>query len=127
MSENIVATALEQAEYTKAMEVGRGVISKTGGVVVDNLGNGPFLLVADERTWAAARRKNRGRKPAGCRGGAHRADDLPRAPYIYASYDHAIEIRERLAEAGARGVAIGSGTINDLVKLASVNSTSRTR
>ena len=35
MSENIVATALEQAEYTKAMEVGRGVISKTGDVVVD--------------------------------------------------------------------------------------------
>ena len=118
MSENIVATALEQAEYTKAMEVGRGVIGKTGAVVVDNLGNGPFLLVADERTWAAA-----GETVAESlrEAGAELVKPMiyPGHPTLYASYDHAVEIRERLAETGTRGVAIGSGTINDLVKLAS--------
>ena len=118
MSENIVATALEQAEYTKAMEVGRGVIGKTGAVVVDNLGNGPFLLVADERTWAAA-----GETVAESlrEAGAELVEPMiyPGHPTLYASYDHAVEIRERLAETGTRGVAIGSGTINDLVKLAS--------
>ena len=43
---------------------------------------------------------------------------FPGHPVLYAALDNSEIIRERLRETGALGVAVGSGTINDLVKLA---------
>lgn len=115
-----VNTALEHAETTRVVEVGRGVLSTAGRIINDLLTSEgrPGMLVADERTWQAA-----GAAVAQAleRVGAQMADPMvfPGEPTLYASYDHAEAIRERLRAADAVGIAIGSGTLNDLVKLAS--------
>ncbi|MDR1768633.1 MAG: sn-glycerol-1-phosphate dehydrogenase [Propionibacteriaceae bacterium] len=76
------------------------------------------LVVADERTWqaagAAVYRSLR-------RAGVELAQPLvfPGQPTLYAAYEQAVAVRERLRREGALGVAVGSGTLNDLTKLAS--------
>lgn len=119
MNSEVVEEALEQASDTKVIAIGRGVINEAGHTFVDNLlGSQPGLLVADERTWAAAGAALFEKlKDAG----ATLVDPMiyPGEPTLYASYDHAQEIREKLLRTGALGIAIGSGTLNDLVKLAS--------
>lgn len=119
MSTAIVDEALKRAESTKVISVGRGVIKQAGTTFVEGLlGDRPCLLVADERTWEAA--------------GATLAEELrtagatlvdpliyPGQPTLYASYDHAEEIRAELLRTEALAIAIGSGTLNDLAKLAS--------
>ena len=55
-NDDTVARGLAQAESTKTIEVGRGVLADSGRILADTLlaGGRPALLVADERTWAAA-------------------------------------------------------------------------
>ena len=119
-NDDTVARGLAQAESTKTIEVGRGVLADSGRILADTLlaGGRPALLVADERTWAAAGAAVEERLR---RAGARLAEPMvfPGSPTLYASYDNCEEIRERLRETGALGVAVGSGTVNDLVKLAS--------
>lgn len=119
-NDDTVARGLAQAESTKTIEVGRGVLADSGRILADTLlaGGRPALLVADERTWAAAGAAVEERLR---RAGARLAEPMvfSGSPTLYASYDNCEEIRERLRETGALGVAVGSGTVNDLVKLAS--------
>ena len=119
MSTAIVDEALEQAESTKVISVGRGVINRAGSTFVNGLlGEKPCLLVADERTWNAAGAVLAQQLRAS---GATLVEPMiyPGQPTLYASYDHAKEIREALRRTGALAIAIGSGTLNDLTKLAS--------
>ena len=111
--------ALAHASDTEEVEVGRGVLSYSGRMINSVLLRGrPALLVADENTWTAAgARVLLALKEVG-------ADVLepmiyPGHPALYAAYEHCEEIKRRLADKRALGVAIGSGTLNDLVKLAS--------
>jgi glycerol-1-phosphate dehydrogenase [NAD(P)+] len=120
MTHDLFLRGLAKASDTDAVEVGRGVLAKTGTILRDTLFNAdqPALIVADERTWAAAgasvEKSLRG-------AGVLTVETLifPGHPVLYASYDNSVTIRERLRATGAIGVAVGSGTINDLVKLAS--------
>lgn len=119
MSTNPVEEALARAEHTKVIDVGRGVIARAGETFANNLLEERLcLLVADERTWEAAGSRVADELRAA---GVTLADPMiyPGHPTLYASYDHAEEVRERLRATGALGVAVGSGTLNDLTKLAS--------
>lgn len=115
-----LARALEHAETTRVVEVGRGVLADAGRTIGGTLlaDGGPVLLVADERTWAAAGAvvAERLREV-----GAEVVEPMifPGSPTLYAAYEHCVEIKQRLVATGALGVAVGSGTLNDLVKLAS--------
>lgn len=118
MSNDAITVALADADDTEVVEVGRGVIADSGRLIADGLLKGRLaLLIADERTWDAA-----GAAVAASlrEAGAEVVEPMiyPGSPALYASYDHCVEIKDRLRETGALGVAIGSGTINDLVKLA---------
>ena len=120
MTAELVEKGLENASHTKTVEVGRGVLASSGTIIRDGLleGGRKALLVADERTWKAAGADvERSLREAG----ADLAEPMvyPGSPTLYASYDHCEEIRERLRETDALAVAIGSGTLNDLSKLAS--------
>lgn len=129
MSDEIIARAVADAGDTDVVDVGRGVASRAGGVIADALAKqpdgslAPVLIVADENTWEAA-----GKTVAE----SFKAADVPLTeplifpahPIPYASLDNAHSIAERLLaldkETGAQvvPVAIGSGTMNDLTKLA---------
>lgn len=51
-----IEKGLSHADQTKVVEVGRGVLARVGEIVRDSMdvGEASVLVVADERTWAAA-------------------------------------------------------------------------
>lgn len=120
MTDQLVVQGLAAASDTDVVEVGRGVLTRSGTILREGLfaGGEPALVVADERTWKAA-----GEAVAASLmdAGVTVAEPLifPGHPVLYAELEASHVIRERLAETGARAVAVGSGTINDLAKLAS--------
>ncbi|MGV8850524.1 MAG: sn-glycerol-1-phosphate dehydrogenase [Propionibacteriaceae bacterium] len=120
MSQDLFARGLAAASDTDVVEVGRGVLPVTGAILRAALfaDGQPALVVADDRTWAAAGEAVHESLSAA---GVEVLDPMvfPGHPVLYAALENADTIRERLAESGALGVAVGSGTINDLVKLAS--------
>ena len=115
-----IKQGLAHADQTRVVEVGRGVLSRAGSIIAENLDadGRPVLVGADERTWTAA---GQAVQQSLLDAGVTVADPLifPGTPALYAAYEHAETIRERLREQGAVGVAVGAGTLNDLVKLAS--------
>lgn len=107
--------ALARATDTRAAAVGRGALKRSGNMITAELGSGPVKIVADENTWAVAGSQLSDSLAAA---GARLADPLifPAAPTLYASYDNCLTVKEALDDAAP--VALGAGTINDLVKLA---------
>lgn len=120
MTGNLLARGLAKATDTDVVEVGRGVLGRIGVIVRDTLlaEGQPALVIADENTWTAA--------GASVQASLHQAGILtieplifPGEPTLEASVRNSQVVRERLRETGAIGVAVGSGTLNDLTKLAS--------
>ena len=120
MTIDLFSRGLAAASDTSVVEVGRGVLAASGTILRDALfaDGRSALVVADERTWAAAGKAVHESLVAA---GVEVLDPLifPGHPVLYAALENCDTVRERLADSGALGVAVGSGTINDLVKLAS--------
>ena len=120
MKKESIAEGLTHASDTRVIEVGRGILPRSGEILAQSLvqAERPLLIVADERTWTAA---GKAVAESIAQAGLLQAEPLifPGTPTLYAAYEHAEEVRERLRETDALGVAVGSGTLNDLVKLAS--------
>ncbi|MCB0913428.1 MAG: iron-containing alcohol dehydrogenase, partial [Propionibacteriaceae bacterium] len=120
MTNQAIADGLRHASDTRVIEVGRAILSRTGEILAESLAQPgrPLLIVADERTWTAAGEAVAASLRAA---GLTQAEPLvfPGTPTLYAAYEHCETIRERLRETNALGVAVGAGTLNDLVKLAS--------
>jgi glycerol-1-phosphate dehydrogenase [NAD(P)+] len=112
----LLAEALSDARETRCIELGWEVLGRTPQVFRQQFGSKPALLVADTNTFAAA--------------GKALQDVLRRAghdclePYIfadprlYAEHKHVVALEAALQACEAIPVAVGSGTINDLTKLA---------
>lgn len=120
MSDDLIARGLAEAGDTDVVEVGRGVLGRVGELVRDTLldAGQPVLVIADDNTWAAAGAAVQ----QSLQGAGVRLEEplvFPGEPVLYAAYENSEVVRERLRDTGAVGVAVGSGTLNDLVKLAS--------
>ncbi|HEU5315089.1 MAG TPA: sn-glycerol-1-phosphate dehydrogenase [Chloroflexota bacterium] len=78
------------------------------------------VVVADETTYeVAGRDAERALRGAGMAAGtAHVFPGRPGGRLLHADYEHAEWLRGRLGEHDAVPVAVGSGTVNDLTKLA---------
>lgn len=115
MTSATLREALARATDTVDAAVGRGVLSEAGRHIVAQLGTGPYLVVADENTWAVG---GDGLTASLVAAGARVVDPLifPGRPVLYASYDNCVTIKEAMGD--ALPIALGSGTLNDLVKLA---------
>ena len=111
-----LAEALAAARETRALALGDGVVAETGALCARHFPGATAVVVADPDTYALAG------EPV--RAALDRAGVRQERPYLFAERSpHAeIAVVERLAEAlrghAAVPVAVGSGTINDLVKLA---------
>lgn len=117
MTSDTLRDALSRATDTVAAAVGRGVLAESGRLIAAHLGAGPHLIVADENTWAVAGEAlSEPMRDAGC----ELTEPLifPGQPVLYASIENAVVIERAIRERGAGPIALGSGTINDLVKLA---------
>ncbi|MDO5093973.1 MAG: sn-glycerol-1-phosphate dehydrogenase [Propionibacteriaceae bacterium] len=115
MPDDILREALGRATDTVAAAVGRGVLAESGRLIASRLGPGPYKIIADENTWEAA---GQAVVESLVAAGAETTEPLifPGRPVLYASQDNADRIRDELG--AAFPVAVGAGTLNDLVKLA---------
>jgi glycerol-1-phosphate dehydrogenase [NAD(P)+] len=112
-----LAEALTAARDTRCLEIGAGVRALTPRIFRDHFGQRPAVIVADPNTYAAAGQEVEN---------AFRAAGHPmvepyifRAPDLYAEHRFVEQLDQALRSHTAIAVAVGSGTVNDLTKLAS--------
>lgn len=112
-----IEDALERARDTKALIIEEGAVEKTGEMFRQLFGNSTAIVVADLNTYKAA--------------GSEAYESLKAAgiptvdPFIfedgdlYAEWSFLMKLENHLKACNAVAVAVGSGVINDLAKLAS--------
>jgi len=113
--ERLIERALAAARDTKALVVREGVRHEAAAVFSQHFGAAQPILVADEKTYAAAgldvSNAFARERPPGC-------PAFVFGPDVYAEERCVDELTSVLALSQAIPVAVGSGTINDLTKLA---------
>ncbi|HEU5079465.1 MAG TPA: sn-glycerol-1-phosphate dehydrogenase [Opitutaceae bacterium] len=111
-----MADALTAARETRALEVGAGVLSRTAAVFQKEFPGKKALVVADPTTFAIAGQTVLSNLRA--------ANLAPAEPYLlndpdlHAEFRFVEELETAFRKTDATPVAVGSGAINDLVKLA---------
>ena len=117
MPETLIERALRSATDTKAIEVGRGVVSRTGEVFARLFPGRTAIIVADENHWRVAGEQVAASLTAA---GVEQAEPFifPGTPTLYAKYDNIEILRDAIAPLDAVVVAVASGTLNDIAKRA---------
>lgn len=111
-----LADALRSARETRALIVGRGVLRDTARVFLEQFPGKRAVVVADEHTMTlAGRAVGEALAAAGIR---CREPFIYTDPALYAEFRFVEQLEAALRLHDAIPVAVGSGTINDLVKLA---------
>lgn len=112
-----LAIALRGATDTRSVTIGSGVIAAVGQAFKQNFAGRSAIIVADDNTFAVAGSQvQRYLRAAGC--SVREPYLFPGKPVLHAEYRHALELEEALRAHDAIPLAVGSGTINDLTKLA---------
>ncbi len=117
MSERRISEALRGASDTEAVLIGSGVIGRVGDVFGDTFGDRPAIVVADGNTWDVAGQAVQERLAAGGRD-VREPYVFPAKPTLYADYENITTLVGALREQDATPVAVGAGTLNDIVKRA---------
>jgi glycerol-1-phosphate dehydrogenase [NAD(P)+] len=113
--EQALESALRSARDTKLLAVGGGVRHGAARAFTSQFGDAPAVIVADGRTFEAA---GRDVLDAFRRAGRDGPETILLGPDVHAAIEDAEGLRAALAPAEGIPVAVGSGTINDLTKLA---------
>jgi len=111
-----LAEALIAGGETRCLEIGQGLLGRTPQIFRQQFGDKPVLPVADTNTFAAAGRAvveafRRAGQPC-------REPFIFTEPDLYAEHKYVEVLEAALQGHDAIPVAVGSGTINDLAKLA---------
>jgi len=108
--------ALESARDTRCVEIGHQLLAQVPRIFREQFGNRSAVIVADRNTVAVA---------GGAVAAALKAAGIPTQPpfvfedpRLYAEYGYLEALEKALQLHNAVPIACGSGTINDLVKLA---------
>lgn len=112
-----LAAALAAARETRTLEIGTHILRQTPRVFGEHFNGQSAVIVADENTFrVAGRAVNEAFKAQG-----HPVLEplILRSPDLYAESRFVNEVEAALRTHNAVPVAVGSGTINDLTKLAS--------
>ncbi|MCR5750813.1 MAG: sn-glycerol-1-phosphate dehydrogenase [Kiritimatiellae bacterium] len=126
MSKEMIDKALSRATDTKACVIGDGVLAQTAAMFrAEFPGSNRAMVICDPRTRAAAgERVEALLKASGVEVSEYVLE--PGGKTFHADYHYAAEVREEIKAAGVEKdggkivpVAVGSGVVNDLVKLAS--------
>ena len=114
--QELLDAALESARDTRLLVLERGARRRTGEAFGSLFGSDAAVVITDENTLAVA-----GRDVVDSLHAAGQASCEPivlPAAGLYAEYSFVEHLVERLQAIDAVPIAVGSGTINDLVKLA---------
>lgn len=112
-----VEDALQAASETKSLLIGQGVLKKVGDLFKEQFQGCRAIIVADEITYRVA-----GKDIFELFSQCGIKQDEPfifEEPELHAEYQYVEQLQARLQTTDAIAVAVGSGTINDLTKLAS--------
>jgi glycerol-1-phosphate dehydrogenase [NAD(P)+] len=110
-----LAEALAAAKDTRCLEIGSRILHKAPEIYRQYVGKKPAMIVADANTFEAA-----GRTVFDAIHEKHQSVEpfIYAEPNLHAEYKFVEELMESLKTHDAIPVAVGSGTINDLTKLA---------
>ena len=114
---NKIEQALQRARDTKALIIGRGTVCRTAEMFCQLFPGSRAVIVADENTWKVA--------GSDAQTSLEVAGVVSERPYIfptedfYAEWQHIEALKSYLEGLDAVAVAVGSGVINDTVKLVS--------
>src|SRR6478672_6594394 len=113
--DELIQRALHSARDTKVLEVRGGIRHDAARLFANSFGSQPAILIADENTFSVA-----GRDAVRSFAAANHKtyDPFTFGPDVYADDRCVDSLRSALANYDAIPVAVGSGTINDLTKLA---------
>jgi glycerol-1-phosphate dehydrogenase [NAD(P)+] len=117
MGERRIEAALQEATDTQNVNIGAGALASVPGVFREGFGDSPAIVVADGITFEVAGKEVQRRLE---RAGHTMIEPyvFPAEPPLYAEYSNIEKLRGSLREHDAIPVAVGSGTINDIVKRA---------
>ncbi len=114
---NKIEQALQRARDTKALIIGRGTVCRTAEMFAELFPDQRAVIVADENTWEVAGKD--------AQASLDEAGVVSEKPYIfpakdfYAEWQHIESLKSFLETVDAVAIAVGSGVINDTVKLVS--------
>jgi glycerol-1-phosphate dehydrogenase [NAD(P)+] len=112
-----IEAALRDATDTEDLAIGPGALDAVAEVFGRTFGERPAVVVADATTWrVAGDRVQRALEAAGR--GTEAPYRFPPDTFVQAEYGNVERLREALATHQAVPVAVGSGSLNDLVKRA---------
>lgn len=117
MDQSRIQAALRDASDTQVFVIDLGALASVGQVFAQSFGDQAAVIVADDNTFAVAGRAVDERLRAG-RSAIPQPIVFPGSPMLYAEYPRVLELEARLRECDAIPVAVGSGTLNDITKLA---------
>lgn len=118
MDDQRIEAALRDAGDTRRVVIGAGALAAVDTTFRQCFEQQPAVVVADENTWEVAGAAVEQR----LRDAGRRVEDaiiFPSRPVLYADFDHVLELEGKLRTRGATPVVVGSGTLNDITKLAS--------
>ncbi len=124
MDYNRIDAALRHANDTRHLLIGTGILNDVGNVLEQAFGQQPVVVVADDNTYAIAgkalceRLRSTGwivEEPIVFPGITCPPD---RVPTLYASFENVLALEEKLRTMSAVPIVVGSGTLNDITKLA---------
>jgi glycerol-1-phosphate dehydrogenase [NAD(P)+] len=112
-----IKAALRDATDTKEVKIATGALASVADLFDQSFGDAAAVVVADEKTFEVAGKDVQRHLEA-----AGRETALPYVfpyqPMLYAGYDNIEILRDALRGHDAVPVAVGSGTLNDIVKRA---------
>jgi glycerol-1-phosphate dehydrogenase [NAD(P)+] len=117
MSSERISSALRDAGDTDQVVIGAGALASVPEVFARSFGDRPAVVVADGTTDQIAGARVR-RELAAAGRATVEPYVFPGEPTLYADYRNVELLHEALAGHDAIPVAVGSGTLNDLVKRA---------
>jgi glycerol-1-phosphate dehydrogenase [NAD(P)+] len=117
MDDGRIRSALKDASDTRDVLIGPGALGAVAEVVARSAGDRPAVVVADDTTWRVAGERVQRRLEAAGRA-TPEPYRFPPGAFVYADYGNVERLRDALAVHDAVPVAVGSGTLNDLVKRA---------
>src|ERR687897_53342 len=118
MSKQRINAALEEVTDTRDVKIETGALASVPEVFRENFRQGPIVIVADGNTFEVAGREvQRELEAAGYT--MMEPYVFPAEPPLFAEYSNIEKLRDSLREHAAIPVAVGSGTLNDIVKRSS--------
>jgi glycerol-1-phosphate dehydrogenase [NAD(P)+] len=115
ISRALVERALAAASETRHLTLDAGALQLVAAAYRAAFGDRGAVVVADPTTWGVAGQRT---EQLLRRGGVPTQPPIVLGQPLHADFDRVLELQAALAASDARPVVVGSGTLNDVTKLA---------